>query len=64
MEEDFLCHIFQQTCKGSLEIYEYLSMKMHVDQPWSSKESSSQRALIPKILLGLDEEFNLVIATI
>lgn len=64
-EEDYLRQIFQQSRKGNLKMTEYLCiMKNHADNLGQAGSPVTTRSLISQVLLGLDEEYNLVVAMI
>ncbi|XP_038904321.1 uncharacterized protein LOC120090675 [Benincasa hispida] len=64
-EEDYLRHVFQTTRKGNLKMEDYLrTMKMNVDNLEQAGSPVPPRALVLQVLLGLDEEYNAIVATI
>ncbi|XP_022148963.1 uncharacterized protein LOC111017501 [Momordica charantia] len=64
-EEDYLRQVFQQTRKGSLKMTDFLRvMKSHADNLGQAGSPVPTRSLISQVLLGLDEEYNPVVATI
>ncbi|XP_038887140.1 uncharacterized protein LOC120077331 [Benincasa hispida] len=65
VEEDYLRHVFQRTRKGNLKMEDYLrSMKMNADNLEKAGSPMPQRTLVSQVLLGLDEEYNAIVATI
>lgn len=64
-EEDYLHHVFYQTRKGSLKMADYLRViKTHADNLGQAGSHVSPHSLISQVLLGLDEEYNPVVAMI
>lgn len=64
-EEDYLRQTFQQTRKGSLKMADYLRvMKTYADNLGQAGSPVSTRSLISQVLLGLDEEYNPIVATL
>lgn len=64
-EEDFLRQTFQQTRKGNFRMSEYLRlMKMHSDNLGQAESHVPTRPLVSQVLLGLDEDYNPVVATL
>ncbi|XP_038896600.1 uncharacterized protein LOC120084860 [Benincasa hispida] len=64
-EEDYLRQLFQQTRKGGQKMSGYLKlMKLHSDNLAQTSSPVSTRTLISQVLLGLDEEYNLVVVGI
>lgn len=64
-EEDYLRQVFQQTRKGNMKMSEYLRvMKTRSDNLAQAGSPVTTRALVSQILLGLNEEYNLVVVRI
>ncbi|XP_022151683.1 uncharacterized protein LOC111019598 [Momordica charantia] len=64
-EVDYLKQVFQQTCKGSLQMIEYLKlMKSHADNLALAGSSVSVRDLVSQVLTGLDEEYNPIVVAV
>lgn len=64
-EEDYLRKVFQQCRKGNLKMSDYLRlMKSHANNLGQAGSLVSSRNLVTQVLLGLDEEFNPVVAMI
>ncbi|XP_038905164.1 uncharacterized protein LOC120091275 isoform X4 [Benincasa hispida] len=65
VEEDYLRHVFQTTRKGNLKMEEYLqTMKMNTDNLEQAGSPMPPRTLVSQVLLGLDEEYNAIVAMI
>ncbi|MDV3187722.1 MAG: hypothetical protein Q8836_02390 [Sweet potato little leaf phytoplasma] len=64
-EEDFLRQTFQQTRKGNSKMIDYLRlMKSHADSLGQAGNPVTQRNLVSQVLLGLDEEYNAIVAMV
>lgn len=64
-EEDYLRQTFQQTRKGNNTMSEYLRlMKMHSNNLGQAGSPGPSKALISQVLLGLDENYNAIVATL
>lgn len=64
-EENYLRQVFQTTRKGSLKMVDYLrTMKTHADNLEQVESPVALRALVSQVLLGLDEEYSPIVATI
>lgn len=65
VEEDYLRQTFQQTRKGNNYMTEYLRlMKLHFNNLGQDSSPAPTRAFISQVLLGLDEEYNAIVATL
>lgn len=63
--EDYLRQMFQQTRKGTSKMSDYLRlMKSHADNLGQAGSPVSLRNLVSQVLLGLDEEYNPIVAMI
>lgn len=65
VEEDYLRQVFQESRKNNLLMFDYLRlMKNHADNLGQAGSLVTTRNLISQVLLGLDEEYNSVVAMI
>lgn len=65
VEEDYLCQVFQFTRKGLMKMNDYLRvMKNHADNLELAGSPIPQHSLVSQVLIGLDGEYNPIVATI